>query len=82
MLRRKSKDENSSKPANKSNKKVEKQASFGILGIALLFVIVSIAYSSTVILLGTDGLLPKIALAPQILFGVGVLAYVFYKATK
>jgi hypothetical protein len=82
MFKKKSTDESSSKSTNKANKKVEKQSSFGILGIALLLVIVSIAYSSAVILLGTDGLTPKIMLAPQILFGVLVLGIAFYKLSK
>lgn len=55
---------------------------FGILGIAIALVIVSIAYSTAVILLGTKGLTPKIMLAPQVAFGVIVLGMAFSKIFK
>lgn len=49
----------------------------GLWGIALLFVIVSIIYMATVIVLGTEGLYPKVATAPAVLFSVLVLFYKF-----
>ena len=54
----------------------------GIIGIGLAFVIVSIAYSSVVIWTGTEGLLPKIMLAPQAIFALVLLGVAFAKILK
>jgi len=74
------------KTVEKAVAKVEKSSDkgfmFGILGIAIALVIVSIAYSTAVILLGTKGITPKIMLAPQALFGVVVLGMAFSKIFK
>lgn len=75
---------------DKADKKTEKKAknnkgnSFvsGILGIALLLVLVSIAYSCVVIWGGTTGLVPKIMLAPQAAFGVVIAGWAFIKIFK
>lgn len=53
-----------------------------IIGIGLALVVVSIAYSVVVILLGTEGLLPKIMLAPQAIFALIVLGVAFAKILK
>ena len=54
----------------------------GIIGIVLLFVFGSIAFSTVVIWTGTDTLAPKIATAPAAAFAL-MLAFVgFCKITK
>ena len=51
------------KPAKKPSKLTGK-----IQGIAMLFVILSIAFSSYVVIMGVDDMLPKALLIPQVLF--------------
>ncbi len=48
-----------------------------IEGMAMLIVIASISYSTAVIALGTEGIVPLIMVAPQALFGLFVLAKKF-----
>jgi hypothetical protein len=51
----------------------------GIIGIGMLFVIASIAYTTTVIWLGTEGYISKVLTAPQVIFSVIVLVKRFTK---
>lgn len=58
------------------------QRNRAIMGIGLLFVIVSIAYSTTVIIIGVDSLESKIALLPQAIFALATLFKAFSKLYK
>lgn len=51
----------------------------GIMGVLQLFVVVSIAYSSYIVIAGTDGLVPKLLVAPQIMWVMIVLVTKFTK---
>lgn len=51
----------------------------GVYGLALAFVVASIAFSSYVVCAGTSGLLPKALLIPQMVFAATVLLYKFAK---
>jgi len=51
----------------------------GIMGVLQLFVVVSIAYSSYIVIAGTDGLVPKLLVIPQILWAVIILVMKFTK---
>ncbi len=55
---------------------------FGILGLALFLVFVSIAYSVAVIWMGTQGLTPKIMTAPMIVFDLVLASIAFSKIFK
>lgn len=78
------------KPHRKSVKKLTKadrklareQKIRGIIGIGLLFVIVSIAYSTYMTNLFVDGTAMIIALAPQVVFAGVTLLIAFYKIYK
>jgi hypothetical protein len=50
-----------------------------IIGIATLFVIASIIYTTVVIWLGTQGLIPKLLTAPQAIFAFIALMKRFTK---
>jgi hypothetical protein len=50
-----------------------------IVGILQLFVIASIAYSSAVIVMGTEGYIPMALLVPQVVYAVVVLIKRFTK---
>lgn len=50
-----------------------------IIGLLLLMVVTSIAYSSYVVWFGTTGVVPKIMLAPQMIFAAAVLIWKFNK---
>lgn len=52
----------------------------GVWGILVLFVIASIAYSTYMVALGTQGLTPKVMLIPQTAFAVIVALYKFSKS--
>lgn len=75
-----------SKKAKKSTKierKLARQQKIrGIIGIGLLFVVVSIAYSTYMTVLFVDGPAMVAALAPQVLFASVTLIYAFYKLFK
>ena len=59
-----------------------KQKIRGIIGIGLLFVVVSIAYSTYMTNLFVDGPEMVAALAPQVAFAVITLVIAFYKIYK
>lgn len=60
---------NQTKTTDKATKK-PKNISDKIVGISLLLVVLSIAYTTTVIFMGTDGIEAKILTTPQIIFAV------------
>lgn len=67
--------------------KIEKKARLeqkkrGIIGIGLLFVVVSIAYSTYMTNLFVDGHMMVVALAPQVIFAAITLLIAFYKIYK
>lgn len=70
---------------NNTNKTTTKPAKKGsdkrnaIIGMLLLLVVISVSYSSYVVYFGTTGLVPKIMLAPQVIFAVVVLVWKFNK---
>lgn len=63
----------------KNTNKQTSNAKTGILGISMLFVIASIAYTTTVIWLGTEGYVSKALTAPQVIFALIVLVKRFTK---
>ncbi len=81
---------NKAKPHRKSVKKVTKkqqklnreQQMRGILGIGLLFVVVSITYSTYVIFNGVDSSASRLLLAPQVFFALYTLFKAFSKIYK
>lgn len=50
-----------------------------IMGVLLLFAVASIAYSTVVIVLGTEGYIPMILVAPQALLAVTIAINKFAK---
>lgn len=79
--------------SNKTSKKEEKVAKDnksvnwdsigrGIMSIGLLFTVASITASSVIIFTGTEGILPKIIIAPMTLFAAIKLVTVFVKNAK
>jgi hypothetical protein len=66
------------------SKHAEAKESFfrGILGLGLLLVFGSIAYSTVVIVGGTEGLAPKILVAPAALFDLVLAFAAFSKILK
>jgi hypothetical protein len=50
-----------------------------ILGLLRLFVVASIAYTSTVIVMGTDGVTPLVLTAPQVIWAIAILVKQFSK---
>lgn len=77
---------NPSKKAKRTTKaelKLKRQQRLrGILGIGLLLVVVSIAYSTSVIYIGVDSSASRIALFPQVLFALLTLFKAFSKLYK
>ncbi len=75
-----------SKKAKKVTKAEQKLARLqkirGIIGIGLLFVVVSIAYSTYMTVLFVDGTIMVVALAPQVAFAATILLIAFYKIYK
>lgn len=61
---------------------IRKQKLRGIIGIGLLFVVVSIAYSTYMTVLFVDGPAMVAALVPQCAFAVATLFYAFYNIFK
>lgn len=71
------------KKATREQKKLARQQRIhGIIGIGLLFVVVSIAYSTYMTNLFVDGTQMVVALAPQVAFALIVSIYAFYKIYK
>lgn len=58
------------KTTDKATNRKPKNISDKIVGISLLLVVLSIAYTTTVIFMGTDGIEAKILTTPQIIFAV------------
>ena len=63
-------------------KERQDQQKRAIMGIGLLFVIVSIIYSTAVTTYFVDGFAPLVALAPQVIFGAIILLKAFSKLYK
>lgn len=66
----------------KTAKKAKSKTSslkYNIIGLALLLAVVSIGYSTTVILMGTDGLVPIVMVVPQSVLAVVILIWKFCK---
>ena len=71
------------KELTKIERKLERQKKIrGIIGIGLLFVVVSIAYSTYMTALFVDGTAMVVALAPQVVFATVILLIAFYKIYK
>lgn len=71
------------KKTTKAQRQLErKQKINGIIGIGLLFVVVSIAYSTYMVNLFVDGTEMVVALTPQVVFAAVVLLIAFYKIYK
>lgn len=62
---------------NQSDK--NKELFGGIMGLWLLLVTISIAYSSFVIWTGLEGIIPKIMIAPMALYGATIMVKRFIK---
>lgn len=72
-----------SKKAQLEHKKaVREQQMRGILGLGLLFVVVSIAYSSYVIYTGVHSTVSRVMLVPQVIFALLILIKAFSKIYK
>lgn len=52
---------------------------YGIWGIMGLFVVASVAYSTYMVAMGTQGYIPKVMLVPQVAFAVTIAIYKFSK---
>lgn len=63
-------------------KELQQQKLRGIIGIGLLFVVVSIAYSTYMTNLFVDGTMMIVALTPQVVFAAITLLIAFYKLYK
>ena len=61
---------NQTKTTDKATNRKPKNISDKIVGISLLLVVLSIAYTTTVIFMGTDGIEAKVLTTPQIIFAV------------
>lgn len=59
--------------------KKSKIKSYNVIGLLQVFVLVSIAYSTYVVVLGTDGLTPKVMVVPQTLYATVLLVNKFLK---
>lgn len=71
------------KKVTKTQKQLDReQKKRGIIGIGLLFVVVSIAYSTYMTNLFVDGPEMIVALAPQVAFAAYILIKAFYKLYK
>lgn len=63
----------------KTPKKSSKNYRNGIIGIMQLFAVVSVAYSSATIVLGTSGVVPLIMVTPQTILAVVIAINKFTK---
>ena len=68
---------------NKTNEapkaKKNRNINIKITGIAMLFVLASITYSTYVVAMGTTGIAPKVMLVPQAIWGVIIAIQKFTK---
>ncbi len=65
---------------NKTNKSSKsKKFQSNIIGLLLLLAVASIGYSTTVIIMGTTGIVPVIMIVPQAILGVLILIWKFTK---
>lgn len=65
---------------NKTNKSSKsKKFQSNIIGLLLLLAVASIGYSTTVIIMGTAGIVPVIMIVPQAILGVLILIWKFTK---
>lgn len=71
--------ENNKSTEVKTPKKSKKNYKNGIMGIMQLFAVASIAYSTVVIALGTEGVLPLVLVAPQAILAVAIAINKFSK---
>lgn len=63
---------NTKKAEVKTPKKSSRNYKNGIIGVMQLFAVASIAYSTVVIVIGTEGYIPLIMVAPQALLGATI----------
>lgn len=83
MLKRLGFKSKKAKKNTKNDRKLARQQKIrGIIGIGLLFVVVSIAYSTYMTNLFVDGPAMVAALVPQVAFAVVILIIAFYKLFK
>lgn len=68
---------NAEKKQNTKKNKKGKSFAFSIIGIVMLFVVVSVSFSSYTVWFGTTALEAKIMLLPQILFAAATMISVF-----
>jgi hypothetical protein len=66
---------NGSKPAKPAKKRI----SYNVVGLLQIFVVVSIAYSTYIVALGTEGYAPKVMLIPQTLYAALLFVNKFSK---
>lgn len=59
--------------------KTSKKAAHGIMNLGLLVTVLSIAYTTYVVVAGTEGITPKVLTAPQALFAAAVLIKQFIR---
>lgn len=68
---------------NKTNEapkaKKNRNINIKVTGIAMLFVLASITYSTYVVAMGTTGMIPKVMLIPQAIWGVIIAIQKFTK---
>lgn len=60
-------------------KKDNKQLLAGIMGLLQLFVVASIVYTTAIILMGSEGLVPKVLTIPQSVYAAVVVFKRFVK---
>lgn len=65
------------KPAQKETKQTGRNVWHTLAWFGMLFVIVSIAFSSYMVYFGSDSIVAKAMLAPQVIFAAGVAIYKF-----
>lgn len=73
------KQNTTSKNKVEAPKKSKKNYRNGIMGIMQLFAVASIAYSTIVIAIGTEGVVPLILVTPQAILAVVIALHKFTK---
>jgi hypothetical protein len=63
----------------KSVKKENSAFKSAIIGVGMLLAVISIAYSTAVIALGTEGITPLVMVAPQAILALGIAIRQFTK---